>query len=58
MDSKKAARRCCSNERARHVHSRDDAIVPQNEWNWAMKRLGWLLGIAFGVMLFIGILAG
>jgi len=58
MDRKKTARRCCSNERARHVHSRDDAIVPHNEFDWAMKRLGWLLGIAFGVMFALGLIAG
>ena len=57
MDRKKTARRCCSNERAKHVHTRDAHIVAREYDEWAHVA-GIVIGIAFGVMLFIGILAG
>ena len=57
MDRNKTARRCCSNERAKHVRTRDAHIVAREYDEWAHVA-GIIIGIAFGVMLFIGILAG
>jgi hypothetical protein len=58
MGSKEAARRSCNCKRAQTRPGRTQAIVPHNEFDWAMKRLGWLLGIAFGVMFALGLIGG
>jgi len=59
MAGKEAARGSGNFARAKHVHSdRDMRIVPRDEWDWAMKRLGWVLGICFGVMFAIALIAG
>ena len=58
MRKQKEARRSCNSERAQSRPGRTQAIVAQNDFDWAMKRLGWLLGIAFGVMFALGLIAG
>ena len=52
MLAREAARRSGNFERAKNVRQ-DDAIIAR-----AMHIAGWLIGISFGLMLFIGILAG
>ena len=56
MAGSKAARRRGNCERANV--KKDAAIVAQNEWDWAMKRLGWVLGICFGIVFALALIAG
>ena len=58
MKTQKEARRSGNCKRAQSRPGRTQAIVAHNEFDWAMKRLGWLLGIAFGVMFALGLIAG
>jgi len=58
MAVKETARRRCNCKRANTRPGRTHQIVAQDEWDWAMKRLGWLLGICFGVLFAIALLAG
>ena len=57
---KEAARHGCNHNRARGVHfeQRDARIVPRNDWETGTGIAGWAIGIAFGLMLFIGIWMG
>jgi hypothetical protein len=58
MNAKETARRCGNSKRANTRPGRTQASIAQNEWDWAMKRLGWVLGICFGVMFAIALIAG
>ena len=52
----KAARRCGNSERAKSVHRDADSLAREfDEWTHVA---GLIIGIAFGLMIFIGILAG
>lgn len=57
MGSKEAARRSCNSERAKTRPGRTQDIVAREYDEWT-RVAGIIIGIAFGVMLFIGILAG
>lgn len=58
MSRKEAARRSCNSERAKTRPGRTRTSIAQNEWDWAMKRLGWVLGICFGVMFALALIGG
>ena len=58
MGSKEAARRSCNCKRAKTRPGRTQASIAQAEFDWAMKRVGWLLGICFGVMFALAIIGG
>ena len=56
MANTKAARRCGNSERAKSVQRDADSLAREyDEWT---RVAGLIIGIAFGLMLFIGILAG
>lgn len=57
MGSKEAARRSCNCKRAKTRPGRTQDIVAR-EYDELTHIAGIIIGIAFGVMLFIGILAG
>lgn len=38
--------------------SRTQTSIAETEWDWAMKRLGWILGICFGVVFALGLIGG
>ena len=54
----KAARRCCNSERAKVSHPGRDADSLAREYDEWTRVAGLIIGIAFGLMLFVGILAG
>ena len=56
MAKKEAARRCGNSTRARGVHIRQDTDIVAQER--AYRILGWIVGIAFGVMFAMGIIGG
>lgn len=59
MAREEAARRCGNTVRAQEAPpDRTRTIVAENEWDWAMKRLGWVLGICFGVLFALAIIGG
>ena len=58
MASKEAARRSCNCKRANARPGWDADIVAHDEFAWAMERLGWVLGIAFGVLFAVALIAG
>ena len=58
MKEYKAARRSGNCKRAQTRPSRTQASIAQDEWDWAMKRLGWVLGICFGVMFALALIGG
>ncbi len=55
--AKERARRSCNSERA-SVHSKRDADIVAREFDEFTRVAGIIIGIAFGLMLFVGILAG
>ena len=59
MTEKKTARRCCNTYRA-SVHAKTDAdiVTHPSGYDEACRVIGWVIGIAFGLMLFLGILGG
>ena len=57
MRSKETARRSCNCKRAQSRPGRTQDIVAREYDEWT-RVAGIIIGIAFGTMLFIGILAG
>ena len=49
MRDKKATRRCCNNYRAKSVQ-RDAHIVPQSDWERAMRYLPVVFGAFFALV--------
>ena len=58
MRGKEAAHRSGNCKCAQTRPSRTRTSIAQNEWDWAMKRLGWVLGICFGVMFALALIGG
>lgn len=59
MGDKKATRRSCSYGRAKNqsVHQ-DSHILAQTGFDRGCRISGWVIGIAFGLMFLIGLIAG
>ena len=50
MKSKKAARDCCNNQRAKTSTHRDDTSIPESEYERGTRIAGWMLCAMFVVM--------
>lgn len=50
MKSKKAARDCCNNRRAKTSTHRDDASIPESEYERGTRIAGWMFCAMFAFM--------